>query len=66
MLTPDQIRLRLEQALRTHHEESCYLVLDLLRDILPELVSLAQGRSDVYREADAASRYAGQPPIGRD
>ena len=62
MLTPDQVRVRLEQALRTHHEESCYLVLDLLHDLLPELVALASGRS----YDDAGTRYGDRPPMGTD
>jgi hypothetical protein len=48
-LTPDQIRLRLEQAKHTHHEESCWLVLDLLDEILPDLVATSQERADEGR-----------------
>jgi hypothetical protein len=37
-LTPDQIRLRIEQARALEPELACWLILDLLEEVLPQLV----------------------------
>lgn len=53
MMTPNELRGRLDEALARHHEESCWQVLAILRDVLPELVALSSGRS----HEDAGHRY---------
>jgi uncharacterized protein HemY len=66
MLRPDQVKLRLEQAMRTNHEESCWLVLALVYELLPDLVEATQQRRDVYGDADAGRRYGDAAAVGRD
>lgn len=39
MLTPEQIRTRIEKIRRQHHEESCWSLLNLLYEVLPDLVA---------------------------
>lgn len=46
-MTPDQIRLRLERVReQPGHEAACWALLELLQEVLPELVSEAQHRTD--------------------
>lgn len=67
MLTPDQVRVRLEQAQRTHHEESCWLVLDLLHEILPELVGVTEENERLRRALRLSEASRGVPSaLGRD
>ena len=47
--TPDQIRLRLEQARQTDHEGSCWQVLQLLEELLPEIVEALAHRAAAGR-----------------
>ena len=63
MLTSDQIRLRLEQIPACVDPAcSCWQITALLREILPELVTLASGRS--HADADAGRRYGAV--VGQD
>ena len=57
MLTEDQVRLRLQQALLVYVEGDGDLhspsgLFDVLAELLPDLVATASGRSGVYAETD--------------
>lgn len=45
MLTPNEVRTKLAQARATHHEASCWQVLELLEEVLPDLAAMTSGRS---------------------
>lgn len=51
MLTPDQVRMRLDQIV--HLQDRASGLLYLLHDVLPDLVAA------VHKTDDAGSRYAG-------
>ncbi len=59
MLTRDQIGLRLDraaaQAEAGQTDAALRTTLNLLREVLPDLVTLASGRT--YADADAGRRY---------
>lgn len=63
MLTPDQIGLRLDraaaQAEAQQHESALRTVVNLLREVLPDLLTLASGRS----YDDAGRRYGDRDPF---
>jgi hypothetical protein len=61
-LTPDQVRLRLQQIAGHETDVASADIVALLADVLPELIALAQGRSALHAAADAGRRYAGGVP----
>jgi hypothetical protein len=66
MLTVDQIGLRLDRAAAQaevgQHEAALRTVVNLLREVLPDLVTLASGRT----YDDAGRRYGERPMVGSD
>lgn len=59
MLTPDQIRLRLESVNAHESDFAVRHLLGILKEVLPDLATLASGRT--HAEADALDRQ----PTGR-
>lgn len=62
MLTPDQLRLRLE-CVNVHESDfAVKQLLAILTEVLPEVVALASGRT----HEDAGARYGDRETVGRD
>lgn len=52
MRTADQVRLQLERCMEAGECPHCMQLIAVLHAVLPDLIALAQGRSD-----DAGARY---------
>lgn len=63
MLTPDQLKLRLDRIPHRETDTGMAALIDLLAEVLPELIATTQGQSARYRDQqqrDTAALRAAQ------